>query len=172
MSEPTYECSQPKVCCIALTADRKEFTDRMIRCFIGQTYERKTLLIWDTGQVPYVLPEFNGTVLCVRDSSLRGKTIGELRNAANDFAKGYDILAHFDVDDWSYPGRIAEQVQQLQDSGKQAVGLREILFWDSTKSEAWMYDNGHPKYCVGTSLAYWRTAWEKHQFESTSAGED
>ena len=41
-----------------------------------------------------------------------------------------------------------------------------------TGGEAWLYRNPDPRYALGTSLCYWRKAWEAHPFEATSKGED
>lgn len=188
--------NQPSVCCIALTADRQEFTDRAVRIFNGQTYENKSLLIWDTGKTAYELPAGRFPNIYVARGVPLGLSIGTLRNFANEFATSAEILIHWDVDDWSAPNRVADQVAHLQASGKHAVGYREMLFWDRTKAqievdpskhgpggqgclgtvrsvgEAWLYDHGTPKYCVGTSLCYWREIWEAHPFPSLNCGED
>ena len=112
--------------------------------------------------------------------------------------KEIDILIHFDSDDWSHPNRITEQVAFLQHSGADAVGYREMLFWREEQQlnsptnlrlvvagkviqplsdisyapEAWLYSNPHPRYCLGTSLCYWRSAWERNPFPDTSRGEE
>jgi hypothetical protein len=110
-----------------------------------------------------------------------------------------DIIVHWDDDDWSHPSRIAEQVTLLQSSVNDCVGYREMLFcrdvsvkedrisqiadpsgnfrvighhWREAPSEAWLYTSGKPSYCLGTSLCYWRRAWEKRPFEDLAHGED
>jgi len=89
-----------------------------------------------------------------------------------------DIICHFDSDDYSAPTRISDQVKLLQESGKQAVGFREMLFWRSAEAphaigeepdtwnggQAWLYRNTDPRYILGTSLCYWRKAWESKPF--------
>ena len=42
----------------------------------------------------------------------------------------------------------------------------------SPVGEAWLYSNPDPRYCLGTSLCYWRKTWEQKPFEATSQGED
>ncbi len=108
-----------------------------------------------------------------------------------------DILIHFDDDDYSHPRRIEEQVALLQASGKDCVGYRDMLFWREHKQtlgagveysqsappkslgslvfvtrEAWLYSNADPRYCLGTSLCYWRKTWEARPFPNLSRGED
>lgn len=111
-----------------------------------------------------------------------------------------DILIHFDDDDWSHPNRITEQVALLQASGKQCVGYRDMIFGKQATldgaglcthcsansayycaeeagncaldGQAWLYTNQDPRYCLGTSLCYWRAAWEARPFPDISRGED
>jgi len=111
-----------------------------------------------------------------------------LRNYANGVENYWygkaDIICHWDSDDWSHPRRIEEQVALLQASGKECVGYRDMLFWnhllDAGKSptltdgekrlnlnaggECWLYSNNDPRYCLGTSLCYWRRVWEARPF--------
>jgi hypothetical protein len=103
-----------------------------------------------------------------------------------------DVFAHWDDDDLSHPNRIAEQVALLQASGADCVGYREMLFWRECRfceggrgnvlpecpecglkydpsritpvGEAYLYSNPDPTYCLGTSLCYWRRAWERNPF--------
>lgn len=186
--------NEPMVCCILLTRDRPEMAARAVRCFERQTYTRKRLLIFDTGERslrklwpmgppwPHSYAEAPGC---------RGKSIGELRNRAIDAAGPIyaEIIVTFDDDDYSHPYRIAEQVNLLMTSKKQVVGFRDMLFWrnmaDATQAgpqgarrisdasapippkehgEAWLYTHAHQSYCLGTSLCYWREVWERKPF--------
>jgi hypothetical protein len=121
-------------------------------------------------------------------------TIGAMRNQAAEIAVkwGADIICHWDDDDWSHPNRIAEQVSLLQPTAVDCVGYRDMLFWDTREGQsvpdsrtpyfnrpglpvnkAWMYNNRFDQsYCVGTSMCYWREAWERNQFDDVNHGED
>ena len=177
--------TQPTVCAILLTADRPEMARRAVESFRSQTYPAKRLLILDSGvtqlgfdSVSTAHGEFYVAGFYVRGE--RGPivpTIGELRNMANRLRHfdEPDIFVHFDDDDWSHPNRIAEQVALLQSSGADCVGFREMLFWRDSKNfgcqiadvgEAWLYSNPDPRYCLGTSLCYWRRTWERKPFEA------
>ena len=142
----------PRVVCICPSRDRPHFLERARRCFEAQTYENKRLYVLDTRHPPFSL-----------------LTIGMIRNIANQAAMDAQIIAHWDDDDYSYPGRLSEQVALL--NGVQAVGYREMLFYDSRISEAWLY-RGAADCCIGTSLAYWRTVWKQKPFANTNEGED
>ena len=158
----------PLVCAIMLTRDRPVMAERAVRSFEAQTYQRKRLVILDTG---------TGTITRHRGhfqySGLGGSSlsIGLLRNKANGMADEGAILVTWDDDDYSHPNRIAEQVALLQSSGAACVGYSQTLFWDTVTppaGQAWVY-SGAP---IGASFAYWRKTWEAQPFENVSRGED
>jgi len=188
----------PLVVSVMLTADRPEMTARAIRSFEAQTYERKCLLVLDSGDTPLNLPT---NIRQIYKRLLYKYPVGELRNIANAMAGCADIIAHFDSDDWSHPRRLEEQVELLCASGADVVGYNEILFWETSTeaihdvdgiemdtfehSEAWIYENdalaivrglnpgyteGYP--AVGASFCYWRAAWERKKFLEINKGED
>ncbi len=169
---------------------------RAIACFRAQSYQNKRLVILDSRDNPAHVtwePE-TGLPIVIHSGPMMGLredlSIGKLRNVVNLAADRMraDIIVHWDSDDWSHPERIAEQVAFLQASGKEAVGYREMLFWrepikeittkpapaqySSIFGEAWLFTSGHPKYCLGTSLCYWRSVWERRPFEDVQIGED
>ena len=181
---------------------------RAVRSFRAQAYENKRIFILDTSVVdrfPYAYATISNSeerLWAPFDYGLTeerlwapfdyGLTIGALRNYANQYAKsrtGADIFVHWDDDDWSHPNRIAEQVALLQQSGWDAVGYRDMLFWreptrpalevDAPPTEdysgasygaAWLYNGATPNYALGTSLCYWRRTWEQRPFLNESQG--
>lgn len=192
--------SDPTVCCIMLTRDRPEFARKAVECFRAQTYDpvQRMLVILDSSEKPIVLTgsdsENEGHEW---RPSVRGWSIGELRNFANATLPESDILIHWDDDDWSHPNRIAEQVDLLQSSGKDLVGYNSMLFsvrcgrcvgrgsstlgplgvrtcedCSGIGAAAWMYRNGNRSEALGTSFCYWRRTWEAKKFPDTSSGED
>jgi glycosyltransferase involved in cell wall biosynthesis len=178
--------TEPLVCCVMLTKDRPEMAKRAIECFRSQTYQNKRLYVYDTGTRPCAdsLPDgFPDHSIVYHRGLDEGITIGMLRNRANWWAvrphaeapPNADILIHWDDDDWSHPNRISEQVALLQASRKQVCGYRDMLFWRTggyTRGEAWLYTNNDPRYCLGTSLCYYRSVWERRPFPNESRGED
>ena len=175
--------SEPIVCAVLLVNGRPEMTRRAIESFRSQTYANKSLLILDTGD-PKLGGEYRpNEVYSMMNGT--GLTFGALRNWANRLAQSADIIAHFDSDDVSHPRRIEEQVAFLQSSGAEAVGYRELLFWDtrpvhaeisperwSPRNEAWLYAHPHPAYLVGASMCYWRRVWRTHPFDERVPHED
>lgn len=185
---------EPTVCCVMLTRNRPEMAARAVAAFRAQTYERKRLLVYNTGA-----KDGNLAHLAVCMPTLEywhvpteaRLTIGALRNEANSEAD-YDIIAHWDDDDWSHPNRLAEQVALLKSSGADCVGYNEALCWDTRrhigghsgcdvcgttpcicKAKAWLYaEHATPGYALGGSFCYWRRAWEQHPFDALSQGED
>lgn len=169
--------TEPSVVCVCLYADRPQFIARMLTSFRAQTYPNKRLLIYDSGEDPFG-PTCVPGEWTIREVSAHARSIGVLRNEANSIAAyKADIIAHWDVDDWSHPNRLAEQVALLHDSNPRdgrldAVGYREMLFWDSRGAgETWLYGNRLPSYCLCTSLMYWRRTWERKPFPDLNVGE-
>lgn len=169
----------PLVACVCLTADRQAMTERAVRSFLSQTYSNKMLLVFDTGKRPFEfesLPMRTALRISLERHEfsyleyLAGSTIGSLRNMANDLCCGAQIIAHWDSDDWSYPFRLEDQVKVLEKSGVAATGYSDMVFQDSGK--AWLYQNGDPQFCLGTSLCYWRATWANKPFEAINEGED
>ncbi len=150
--------SDPLVSCIMLSSgpERSGMLARAKRSYDAQTYPNRNLVL---GCYP------------------KTATIGEMRNCANAASPG-SILCHWDDDDYSHPDRIYEQVALLQSSGADCVGYNECLFWDMRKGvsrplgQAWLYGNSDPRYCLGSSMMYWRKTWERVKFDDVSHGED
>lgn len=168
---------KPSVCAIMLTSGRNELAKRAVDAFRAQTYDatRRVLVVLDSGAPYWLHPEVFAENEVIYQFASAGLTIGELRNIAIKLAPATDIIVHWDDDDWSHPNRITEQVALLQESGAEAVGYREMLFWrertesksgDVEPGQAWVYFNADQRYCLGTSLCYWRRVWEKKPFEA------
>jgi hypothetical protein len=134
---------------------------RATACFKASTYPNTEHIVFDAA--PYA-----------------GRTIGYIRNIANACATG-ELIAHADDDDIFHPRRIEEQVALLLASGKQCVGFRELLFWDTrdacppdceeefghvehSAGEAWLYRNPGLGLCAGGTLLYRRELWEQCPF--------
>lgn len=163
-----------------LVNGREQMVQRAVRSFYSQTYERKSLLVYDTGDPPVKISGFDSRTVHVVEPA-NGRPIGSLRNAANDLVSGFgfDVVAHWDSDDWSAPRRLEDQLALLDSSGAQVVGYREMLFWDTTGDyiecrlpAAWLYSNPNPKYCLGTSLLYPIHTWTGIKFPPKVKGED
>ena len=189
--------TSPTVCCVMLANGREAMVRRAAWAFRAQTYQQKWLVIFDSGE-PYLNIRGDPSIIHVDAHRFAGQSIGSLRNAANTLCST-DIIAHFDSDDFSAPERLTEQVALLQSSGADAVGYNRMLFWrepeavrhdydsaielmrrvqdypegfDPDVGQAWLYANGNPRYALGTSLCYWRQAWEAKPFRDLNTGED
>ena len=172
--------SNPTVAAVMLVNGRPEMVRRAVKAFEEQTYPNAKLVVLDTSTVGVACHQTkdSGPLVWVWRSSLNGSPIGELRNFVNQYVAGTrrEIIVHFDSDDFSHPDRIAEQVALLQASGADCVGYREMLFWNETRlfwidsypksDEAWLYTNPEQDFCLGTSLCYWRSVWERKPFEA------
>ena len=106
---------------------------------------------------------------CIRLIHLAGSPeIGPKRNYGCERAAG-KIVAHWDDDDYSAPGRLADQIQRLLESGKAVTGFHSMRFTDGARW--WKYE-GTRNYALGTSLCYRRAWWLAHPFPAVQVGED
>jgi glycosyltransferase involved in cell wall biosynthesis len=153
------------------TRGRPEFAVEALTYWVAQTYPRLELVIVDDADAPSfpgpIMPEAG-----IQYHRLEHRlTVGAKRNLGCSRARG-DIICHFDDDDISRPGRIADQVQRLLASEFKITGYNCMVFIDEAARRAWKY-SGLKYYAIGTSLCYWRTFWQTHPFpERMNVGED
>lgn len=183
--------SNPGVCCIMLANGRPAMVERAIRCFKRQTYDYRHLLIFDSGKEPlydmaqrtFAADPTDITISYCYNEASNGLPIGTLRNKANELSlKSWELLCHWDSDDWSHHRRIEEQVALIDHTRKECVGYSDMLFWRSVQlTEKDVYGEGSDAPCdvagdawnwrtlnalqpIGTSLMYRRKAWERVPF--------
>ncbi len=170
--------TQPLVTCLCLTMEgRGEFLKRAVRCFRRQKYENCHLLIvadlWS--DTDFLFPAgssiSDGISERVTAVAIGEKlTIGGKRNLGCSLAQNSDLIAHWDDDDFSSPGRIERQVEELQSSGRAVTGFNAMKF---QSLDGWyQYRFRDPGFVFGTSLMYRRDWWEKHPFGEINVGED
>lgn len=176
----------PSVCAIMLANGRAAMVKQAVDAFKAQTYQRKILLVYDSGEPQIPLSEDDYVHVDgrprihfakfysrpARSGECAERTIGALRNEAIAVVIAavdpVDIIVHWDSDDWSHPRRIEEQVDLLEASGADAVGYNQMTFWREAEREAWLYTGS----ILGTSLCYWQSAWERRPFPDKRDGED
>ncbi len=153
--------------CLCLTRNRRQWLPKAIDCFINQTYPyRELLIIADGADVADLVPN-DDRIRLVHIN--RPAEIGEKRNFGCRIAQGA-VIAHWDDDDYSAPGRIAHQVGRLLETGKAVTGYRSMRFLRHD-GKTWQY-TGPREYVVGTSLCYRREWWQMNQFPLVHVGED
>ena len=156
----------PLVTCLCLTHNRREWLPRAIAHYLNQTYENRELLIVASGD------DVSGIVMARKIWSIRllgvDGTVGEKRNRGCEAACG-DTIAVWDDDDYSAPGRLADQMARLQATGRAVTGYRALKFTDGKR---WWRYNGHPGFAAGTSLCFRREWWRTHRFEDKQVGQD
>lgn len=168
MSELFY----PAIACLTPTCDRPAFLERSIRCFLGQSEAKQRFqVILDTGTVciePSRLAQGDFYIRSAASDGKNRKSVGSLRNEAlhclRTYGARFNLIAHFDDDDWSAPGRLKTQVAHLQQTGKLVTGFNDMLFMDLVNDRVMFYRHEDDTYALGTSLLYRREAWEQHPF--------
>lgn len=154
--------NQSLVSCVMPTKDRRDFVPAAIHSFQEQTYEPRELVILDDGEGS--IEDLVPTDLRIRYfySTIR-RPIGAKRNLLAEISRG-EIICHWDDDDWSAPGRIADQVKRLLNSGAPLTGYHSILFYEVANRHLFRYEGPCAQYAVGTSLCYLKSWWQTHQF--------
>lgn len=155
------------VSAIMPTRARPQFARQAVEYFLAQTWPAKELVILDD----FFAPSFSAAPVGegIRYLSERHKlTVGAKRNRCCSEAAG-EIICHWDDDDFSAPGRIADQVTRLLESGAEITGYSEMEFRNGVKR--WLY-RGANGYMLGTSLMYWRETWKRRAFTDLSVAED
>lgn len=154
--------------CLCVTRNRREWLPQAIRCYQAQTYPNRELLVVADGD------DVRSLVEDVQDDSIRlieieeGYSIGAKRNYGCERAQS-PLVAHWDDDDYSAPGRLADQVGRLLDSGKAATGYRSMRFTDGRE---WWEFRRSDCHAIGTSLVYRREWALAHAFRAIQQGED
>ena len=157
----------PLVSAIMPTRARPQFAREAVDLFLAQTWPNKELVILDDEEHPSFPSGIAGDG--IRYEQLRFTlTVGAKCNIACSRAQG-EIIIHFDDDDVSAPGRMADQVERLMSSGLDLTGYNEMLFFDGT---VWRMYAGRKDYILGTSFCYLKSAWERHPFTWANIGED
>ncbi len=159
--------SGPEVCCILPFREKFQFVERALGCFYSQDYENKRVYTVDSspdgfGYHSLTLRPGTGDTSCW-DAQLHGRTVGAIRNFIVDRIH-CPIIAHFDYDDWSDPGRLTQQVQLMELTGRRVVGYYDMPIHDLVKDRVYWYDSHMRNYSLGTALMYRRELWEKIPF--------
>lgn len=159
--------SKPLVTCICLTTRaRREWLPRAIECFAAQTYAMRELLIIAEDAIDLTEIRKTSYVFAVR--SPQGLTLGAKHNYACSLAMG-DLIAKWDDDDWSAPGRIADQVARLESTGREFTGYSQMKFTDGAR---WWRYVAAPGWPLGTSLVFAKSWWRQHQFPDRQKASD
>ncbi|OJW85070.1 MAG: hypothetical protein BGO69_01775 [Bacteroidetes bacterium 46-16] len=154
------------------TANRQRFIPTAINLFLRQDYPERELVIIDDGEhsIADLVPE-QPNIRYVRLDGPKSVT-GRKRNIACGEAKG-DIIVHWDDDDWYAPDWVSLQVNMLQQTKADIVGLSKLYFYAPDTGKCWRYAYyGAREWVAGATMAYRKKFWEKRPFKEIQIGED
>lgn len=154
----------PLVTCLCLTKDRREWLPKAIECFLRQTYENRELLIVANRpeDCDGIVPPDPRIQVSIADG-----VVGKKRNAGCEEARG-EVIAIWDDDDYSAPGRLAHQVAKLAQSAKAVTGFSSMKFTDG--AQWWQYAGITS--AIATSLCFANDWWSTHRFREIQCGQD
>ncbi len=161
----------PRISAIMPTADRRRFVPAAIAQFLAQDRTDAELVILDDG-VDNIADLIPGDPRIRYFREERRRILGDKRNRLCELARG-NVIVHWDDDDWNAPHRLDRQLEAMEASGADMVGLDRIAFLADDGARAWDYRwGGHQRWVYGASMAYRRVFWERRRFPAVRTGED
>lgn len=166
---------QPLVSCIMPTANREKYVPYAIKYFLDQDYPNKELIIIDDGK--YSVANLIPIDPRIHYQYIRPLgSIGLKRNYACAQARG-EIIIHWDDDDWHAKNWISAEVYFLLTYGVDMTGIQHVNYYSAINNQFGLvirrYTGPNPLNWVhGSTLAYWKSFWEKHPFKDLNVGED
>lgn len=153
-------------CVMPTTASRAKYIPSAIRCWAEQTHTNKELIIVSEDDISHLVPD-DPRIRFVKCS--QQDTLGRKRNLGNAAAKG-GLIAHWDDDDWSYPGRLEECASGFVSYMIALVGYEQITYFREDIKVAY---RSRSHFVPGSTFMYLKTFWERNKFdEHLTTGED
>ena len=152
------------VSAIMPTRNRPAMAMEAVEAWKRQTYRPTELIILDDPTAPSFPDGIDGRGISYW--RMDEKPLGTKRNTLCELAKG-EVIVHWDDDDVSTPGRIADQVARMLATGAAVTGYHAMRFHDGEK---WFKYTGSEFYALGTSLMYRKWFWERNQFFPSADG--
>lgn len=162
--------SLPKITCVMLTKNRRNFVERSIAYFKAQTYPNRELVIVDDGEPVSDLESEQDNIRVVMT---KVKVIGEKRNIGCKEATG-EIIALWDDDEWQSPNRLAMQYKALISSPCSVVGTRAPLYGDEETKKVYAWNGLVPfkHWLSGSTMMFKKAVWASHRFPAIHISED
>lgn len=108
----------PRISCLTVTLDRLVLLKEAIRCYLGQSWPERELVIVSNGDARYLqairrhLETLGSAAIRLVALPQQPATLGALRNLAVEAASG-DIVCQWDDDDLYHPQRLQLQAEHL-----------------------------------------------------------
>ena len=131
---------QPLVSCICLTHNKIDLLERSVHCFLNQSYTNKELIVAftaDNKTAADLVARIDSISIKPMIFSVEKKmTLGEKRNLAIQYAKGY-YCCNWDDDDWHDKKRIQTQLEYLSGTNYKASVLSKIFLYDGVTGDSY-----------------------------------
>lgn len=160
--------SNPLVTCVCpTTRKRRDWLRQAIRYFQFQTFgtgELELLIAAESGDLDLSVIPADPRIRVVLYETAHRIPLGAKRNFA--CSQAGDLIAQWDDDDYSAPGRLADQVPRLLASGKAATAYTRMKFTDGVR---WWDAALGP---INSSLVFRKSWWERHRFPEIQVASD
>jgi glycosyltransferase involved in cell wall biosynthesis len=144
---------------------------RAIKCFQGQTYINKELIILfqnDDEDTLKILDSIDDTsISTIRVKFSSNLSLGFKRNLLIEISKG-EYFCTWDDDDWYHKKRLEIQMDAILQSYKDACILLNIILFDSIRNQAYM---SFPWTWEGSLLCR-KTTLKDNKYSNVNKGED
>lgn len=135
-----FNIEQFKVSCLCVTDGRPDHFRRAIGCFLAQSYSNKELVVVymsDDIETREILSEYNlSCIVLVELNREDGYVLGALRNKSIEAATG-EYICTWDDDDVSNHNRITLQLNALNNSGRAASVLEQIIVYNKVNGSVY-----------------------------------
>jgi O-antigen biosynthesis protein len=160
---------EPLVSCILVTRDRPAFFRQAVKCFAGQRYRRRELIVVDDGESP--VEKLCRSVPGAKYIRLGQRTpTGSKLNIGIEAATGR-ILQKLDDDDYYGPAFVSTASRHLRDARDPHTLVAWCCFVVLIAGDRQLYFSGHGWHSGGT-LCFHRQLWERQPFRDTYASSD
>jgi hypothetical protein len=123
----------PLISCMCVTRGRPRLLDRAVRCFLGQTWPNRELLVVfesdDHATRSYLETIADPSVRAIEIPHLPKLSLGALRNVAVERSTG-EYVCQWDDDDWYRNDRLEVQMHALRESSFPGVVLSRWICLD------------------------------------------
>lgn len=183
--------TRPTVACVMLANGRQEMVNRAVRCFNGQTYDNRYLLTWENrgeksiGELRNMANTAAGCgvneadIICHWDSddwshpNRIAEQVALLQSSGAECVGYNEMLFWVGADQAHFVGCTPAGVScACGERYARSGGWCPKCHAAPPDAEAWLYRAAVPNYAIGTSMCYWRSAWDKYPFPDRSEGCD
>ena len=165
----------PVISCICVTRGQPEMLKRAIRCFAGQSYPHKELVVVyeddDAATDSFLKTGGLSTardIRLIRAPAVPKVSLGQLRNVGIAAASG-EYVCQWDADDWYHMDRLNIQYERLREDGRDGIAMTQWIVFNAIDKKA--YISNRREVWEGSILCR-KSVLQQKPYEDKHLGED